>query len=72
MDLLLVPSIYPHPEEQGACNHPNLAAHRAARALITKIAKQTGWAARPPSGPEVSFERKASTFLSNGSLCLSG
>ena len=52
MDLLLVPSIYPHPEEQGACNHPNLAAHaRAARALITKIAKQTGWAARPSFWP---------------------
>ena len=52
VDLLLVPSIYPHPEEQGACNHPNLAAHaRAARALITKIAKQTGWAARPSVWP---------------------
>lgn len=51
VDLLLLPSIYPHPEEQAACYHPNLAAHaRAARALIPKIAELTGWeAAAPPS-----------------------
>ncbi len=51
VDLLLLPSVYPHPEEQGACNHPTLAAHaRAARALIPKIEELTGWdAAVPPA-----------------------
>ena len=52
LDLLLVPSIYPHPEEQGACNHPNLTAHaRAARVLIAKITELTGWDARPSCWP---------------------
>lgn len=52
LDLLLVPSVNPYPEEHGSCYHPNLLGHaRAARALIPKIAEMTGWEACPSFWP---------------------
>lgn len=44
MRYLSVPSVFEHPDELGACRHPNLRAHhRVAGILIDAVSEMTGW-----------------------------